>query len=146
VRDVSRRALLLPLCLLVAGLSGCGFVGASQVSHQKPAAFVLRGHVVVQLTGSTTADGSTCTVTVTGVAAGVPVQVSDGTGKHLTTGELGPGVVSHTGTTANCEFPFLIPQVADSTSYDVAIGDRQPQSFPAKDLREGQEAVLEISS
>jgi hypothetical protein len=145
VRDVSRRALLLPLCLL-ACLSGCGFVGASQVGHQKPSAFVLRGHVVVPLAGSTAADGSACTVTVPGVAIGAPVQVSDADGKHLTTGELGPGVGSHTGTTASCEFPFLIPQVADSTSYGVAIGDRRPQSFPAKDLREGQEAVLEISS
>ncbi len=134
------------LATLAAGLAGCGFVGASGVSHAKPDGFVLHGHVAVPVPASDTRpDGAACASLVPGIVGGTRVVVSGPDGHPLAEGALGDGVIARTGTGASCDFPFQIPAVPGGVaSYDVTVANHA-QRFPAKDLREGAAAVLTVS-
>jgi hypothetical protein len=144
---VIRRAL--PALLLAPlTLAGCGFVGASGVSHTKPDAFVLRGHVSVPVpAGDARPDGAACAATVPGIVAGTPVRVSGPDGRFLASGPLGDGVIARGADGSTCDFPFQIPGVAGGVdSYDVTVGTRPPQRFPAKSLRENAQAIISVTT
>lgn len=139
------------LAVVLSG-AGCGFLGASNVSHTKPNGFVLRGHVTVPLpAGQAGPAGSPCTAGSVGV--GTTVTVTDPAGKKIATGALGAGVVALAASSgaspaaeANCDFPFQIRAVPGGvTSYGIAIGDRPPQTFPAENLHQDQAAVITLS-
>jgi hypothetical protein len=145
---VSRRAgQLLLVAVLLAGPGGCGWLGASSVSHRKPDGFLLRGRVTVSITaGDTRPDGSACAATVPGLVAGTPVKVSGPDGKLLATGSLGDGVIAHDGTAESCDLPFQITAVPGGVeAYDIAVGTFTAKRFAAKDLRENAEAVIPVS-
>jgi len=147
VRHVFRRAgCLLAIPVLMGGLGGCGFVGASGAGHAKPDTFILRGHVTVAVpTGDTRPTGAACAATVPDIVAGVPVKVSGPDGHLLATGNLGDGVIAHTDSATSCEFPFQIAGVPGGVdSYDIAVGSHS-QRFPAKSLRENAAAILTIT-
>jgi hypothetical protein len=140
------RALLVGVVLL-AGLSGCGFVGASDKPQNKPDAFVLRGHVTVAEPGDARPDGAVCAATVPGIVAGAPVKVTAPDGRLFGTGHLGDGVIAHGGDGPSCDFPFQITGVPGGVaSYDITVADRPPQEFPAKDLRENAEAIIRVTA
>ena len=143
-----RSLLVLPLA--GALLAGCGFVGASDVSHTKPSGFVLRGRVTVPAGGSgPIADGTACMSALPGVAAGSMVKVSDVDGHELARGELGGGVTSTVtpGTSAACDFPFQVRGVPGGVSqYAVSVAGRPAQTFAATALRQDQQAVLVLTS
>jgi hypothetical protein len=134
------------LAALTAGLAGCGFIGASRVSHAKPDGFSLHGHVAVPVAANDARpDGAACASLVPGVVGGTRVAVSDPAGHELATGVLGDGVIARTGTGASCDFPFQITAVPGGVdSYDVAVAGHV-QRFPAKELREGASAVLTVT-
>jgi hypothetical protein len=148
LRHAATRLLALPAAGLC--LAGCGFIGASDVSHTKPDGFVLRGQVSVPAAGAAAAvAGTPCVSALPDVAAGVPVKVSDAQGRELATGELGGGVVvTATGRSgATCAFPFEIRAVPGGVSrYAVSLAGRPAQTFPATELREGQQAVIVLTS
>jgi hypothetical protein len=133
--------------VLVAGVAGCGFVRAADVSHTKPSGFVLRGRVTVPVgAGDTRPDGAACAADAPDIRSGTPIRVSDPGGHPLGTGELGPGVIAHVGSKSSCDFPFQVPNVAGGVdSYAVAVGNRPARSFPARDLRQDQPAVIDIA-
>jgi hypothetical protein len=149
-----RSLLVVPLVvvpLAAALLAGCGFVGASNVSHTKPSGFVLRGRVTVPVAGSgPVADGTACTSALPGVAAGTTVLVSDPDGHALAHGELGGGVTTTAtpgSSAAGCDFPFQVRGVPGGVSrYAVSVAGRPPQTFDAAALREDQLAVLVLTS
>jgi hypothetical protein len=144
---VVRRAL--PLLLVVPlALTGCGFVGASGASHTKPDAFVLRGRVSVPVpAGDARPDGAACAATVPGIVAGTPVKVTGPDGHYLATGALGDGVIARGVNGSTCDFPFQIPGVAGGVdSYEVAVGTRPAQRFPAKGLRENAAAIIVVTT
>jgi hypothetical protein len=149
---VLRRAAIGLLALPLAGavLAGCGFVGASGVSHTKPNGFVLRGRVTAPAAGvGPQVDGTSCTSTVPDLAAGVPVKVSDADGHELADGQLGAGVlVTVAGRSgASCDFPFQITAVPGGVSrYAVSVAGRPGQVFAATQLREDQQAVIVLTS
>lgn len=138
------------LPLTAALLSGCGFVGASNVSHVKPNGFVLRGRVTVPAAGATpTVSGVSCASAVSDVAAGVPVVVADVQGHELARGELGGGVTVAVpgGSGVSCDFPFQIRAVPGGVSrYGVSVAGRPAQTFAAAGLREDQQAVIVLTS
>ncbi len=138
--------LALVAAVLVAGLAGCGFVGASKTSPHKPDTFLLRGAVAVALPADDRRpDGVACAAAVPGIVAGTPVKVTDPDGRTLGSGRLGDGVVAHDADGASCDFPFQIPGVTGGVaSYDITVDDRPPQRFPAKDLRENAAAIIHI--
>jgi hypothetical protein len=149
VRVVLRRAgQLVVLVILVTGLGGCGWLGASSVSHRKPDAFILRGRVTVAVPASDSRpDGAACAATVPGLVAGTPVTVSGPDGKVLAAGTLGDGVIVHESGTPNCDFPFQVTGVPGGVdAYDIAVGTRAPKRFAAKDLRENAEAVIPVTT
>ena len=144
-----RSLLVLPLA--GALLAGCGFVGASDVSHNKPSGFVLRGRVTVPAAGSgPIADGTACMSALPGVAAGSIVKVSDVDGHELARGELGGGVTATTAagsSAATCDFPFQVRAVPGGVSrYAVSVAGRPAQTFAAAALRQDQLAVLVLTS
>ncbi len=134
------------LALLPA--TGCGFIHASGVSHNKPNGFVLRGHVTVPLPASTSqAAGTACSApgSASDIVAGAPVKVTDPNGRQLALGSLGAGVFA-TGTGVSCDFPFEIRAVPGGVdSYAISVAGRPAQTFPAKALREDQAAVITIN-
>ena len=140
------RALLLAAVLLAAG--GCGFIGASNVSHTKPSGFVLRGRVTVPLPATDQRPaGAACAApaAVPDIAGGAPVKVTDPDGREIALGTLGAGIVARTSTAGSCDFPFRIAGVPGGVaSYDIAVADRPAQEFPAKDLRENAEAIIRL--
>jgi hypothetical protein len=147
VRHVFRRVGSgIALATLVAGLAGCGFIGASGVSHTKPNGFVLHGHVAVPVPASDTRpDGAACASLVPGIVGGTRVVVSGPDGHELAGGVLGDGVIARTGAGASCDFPFQLPAVPGGVdSYDVAVAGHA-RRLPAKDLREGAAAVLTVT-
>jgi hypothetical protein len=149
VRGVSRRTgQLLLVAVLLAGPGGCGWLGASSVSHRKPDGFLLRGRVTVAVTDADPRpNGSACAATVPGLVAGTPVKVSGPDGKLLATGSLGNGVIAHDGTRESCDLPFQIAAVPGGVdAYDIAVGTRAPKRFAAKDLRENADAVIPFSA
>jgi hypothetical protein len=141
-------ALVLPVA--VAVLSGCGFIGASGVSHIKPNGFVLRGRVTVPAAGNgPTVAGTPCVSALSDVAAGVLVKVSDVDGHELGRGQLDGGVLvttpGHSG--ASCDFPFQITAVPGGVKqYAVSVAARPAQVFDASELRENQQAVIVLTS
>ena len=141
---------LLALPLTAALLSGCGFVGASNVSHVKPNGFVLRGRVTVPAAGAApSVDGVSCASAVPDVAAGAPIVVSDVQGHELARGELGGGVTVAVpgGAGVTCDFPFQVRAVPGGVSrYGVSVAGRPAQSFEASALREDQQAVIVLTS
>ena len=147
-----RRAALslLALPLTAALLSGCGFVGASNVSHVKPNGFVLRGRVTVPAAGAApSVAGVSCASAVPDVAAGALVVVSDAKGHELARGELGGGVtVTATGSSGvGCDFPFQVRAVPGGVDrYAVSVAGRPAQTFAAAALREDQQAVIVLTS
>jgi hypothetical protein len=140
---VVRRALPLLLAAPLA-LAGCGFVGASGVSHTKPDAFILRGHVSVPVpVGDARPDGAACAASVPDIVAGTPVKVSAPDGRYLGSGALGDGVIAAGTAGSTCDFPFQVRGVAGGVdSYDVTVGTRPAQRFPAKRLRENADAII----
>src|SRR5207245_5557786 len=128
--------------------SGCGVLGASGVSHTKPDAFVLRGHVSVPVpAGDARPDGAACAATVPGIVAGTSVRVTGPDGHFLATGQLGDGVIARGTSGSTCDFPFQIPGVRGGVdSYDVSVGTRPAQRFPAKDLRENAAATIVVTA
>ena len=146
VRHAATRLVLLAAAVTTT-VSGCGFLGASDVSHSKPDGFVLRGHVAVPVAaGDTRPDGAACAATVPGVVAGAPVRVTGPDGKLMGTGSLGNGVIAHGADGSSCDFPFQIAGVHGGVdNYDIAVADQPPQRFPAKDLRENADAIIRIS-
>jgi len=135
------------LVVVALSLGGCGWLGASSVSHRKPDAFLLRGRVTVAVTaGDARPDGAACAATVPDLVAGTTVRVTGPDATLLGVGYLGDGVIARNGSASTCEFPFQIPNVAGGVdSYDIAVGARAPQRFAAKDLRENAEAVIMIT-
>jgi hypothetical protein len=139
------------LGMLVALLTGgCGFVGASNVSHQKPGGFVLRGHVTVPLAATDGhAAGTTCTAG--GIAAGVPVKVTDPAGHTIALGALGPGIVARASAApgasgVSCDYPFEIRAVPGGVdSYGISVGDRPPKVFPGTALRQNEVAIITVT-
>ncbi len=135
---------------LAAGVSGCGFVHASNVSTTKPSGFVLRGHVTVPLSsGPASATGSACTAppSASDIVAGAPVRVTDPAGHTIALGRLGPGATATGQPGSTCDFPFAIPAVPGGVgSYGVAVGTRPAQPFTARDLREDRPAVLTVGA
>jgi hypothetical protein len=80
------------------------------------------------------------------IVTGSPVRVTDPAGKVLGTGRLGDGVVAHSAAGASCDFPFQIADVKGGVAtYDVAVGNRPPQRFNAKDLRENAAAIITVT-
>ena len=77
VRHVFRRAgSCLALAALLAGLAGCGFLGAAGVSHAKPNGFVLHGHVTVPVpVPDARPDGAACASSVVDIVGGTAVKV-----------------------------------------------------------------------
>jgi hypothetical protein len=148
LRRTARSLLALPLT--AALLSGCGFVGASNVSHVKPNGFVLRGRVTVPAAGAgPTVDGASCASSIPDVAAGVTVKVSDVQGHELARGELGGGVTAAVpgGSGVSCDFPFQVRGVPGGVSqYAVSVAGRPAQTFAASALREDQQAVIVLTS
>jgi hypothetical protein len=141
---------VLVLPLAGALLAGCGFVGASNVSHTKPSGFVLRGRVTVPAAGAGPAvDGASCVSALPDVAVGAPVKVSDGDGHELARGELAGGVaVTAAGRSgATCDFPFQIRAVPGGVArYAVSVAGRPARTFAAAGLREDQQAVIILTS
>jgi hypothetical protein len=138
------------LPLAGALLAGCGFVGASSVSHSKPSGFVLRGRVTVPAAGAGPAvDGASCVSALPDVSVGAQVTVTDGDGHELARGELGGGVAATApGTSgATCDFPFQIRAVPGGVSrYAVSVAGRPARTFAATALREDQQAVIVLTS
>jgi hypothetical protein len=138
------------LSLAATLLAGCGFVGASGVSHTKPNGFVLRGRVSVPAAGSGPAvEGASCVSTLPDVAVGAPVTVSDADGHELGKGALGGGVtVAVPGKSGgSCDFPFQIAAVPGGVSgYAVSVAGRPARTFAATALREDQQAVITLTS
>jgi hypothetical protein len=133
----------------VVTLSGCGFIAAGQASHQKPNTFVLYGHVDVSLSASEhRATGTACMSpdTVAGIEVTTPVAVLSPGGATIAHGSLGAGVIARTGDAATCDFPFQIRDVpGGADSYQIAVGDRPAQVFPAAELQHNTPAVIAIS-
>ncbi|MEN3309398.1 MAG: hypothetical protein V7603_5600 [Micromonosporaceae bacterium] len=154
MRSVRRTAVLLAaLAALVP--AGCGFVGASNVSHTKPNGFVLRGRVTVPLPGTDRrAAGAACAapVALPDIAGGAPVKVTDPAGHEIALGSLGAGIVARAsaapgGSGASCDFPFEIRAVPGGVaSYGISVAGRPAQTFPARSLREDQAAVIRIAA
>jgi len=140
----------LVLPLTVAALAGCGFIGASSVSHTKPNGFVLRGSVTVPAAGNgPEVAGTPCVSALSDVAAGVMVKVSDVDGHELGRGQLDGGVLvtppGHAG--ASCDFPFQITAVPGGVKqYAVSVAGRPAAVFDADKLREKQQAVIALTS
>ncbi len=145
-----RRAALLVLPVTVAALAGCGFIGASSVSHTKPNGFVLRGSVTVPAAGNgPQVAGTPCVSALSDIAAGVMIKVSDVDGHELGRGQLDGGVLvttpGHSG--AGCDFPFQIQAVPGGVSrYSVSVAGRPGQVFDANELRENEQAVIVLTS
>lgn len=133
---------------LAVSIAGCGWLGASGVPHNKPDAFVLRGHVAVPVAAADPRpDGAACASTLPDIVTGSPVRITDSTGKLLATGSLGDGVIAREPTGSTCDFPFQIAGVAGGVAtYDVAVGTRPAQRFPAKDLRENAAAIITLTA
>jgi len=149
VTAIRRTAIALCLVLVAGAAAGCGFIAAGQKSISKPTTFVLLGHADVLLPASDhAAVGATCEApgSITGVAENTPVKVLDAHGVAIANGLLGSGIVARSGNTATCAFPFQIPAVpGGSTTYQVVIGDRPAETFPASLLRQNAPAVITIT-
>jgi hypothetical protein len=143
-----RCALALVAGLVAFALGGCGFLGASRVSHNKPSGFVLRGRVTVPVAaGDTRAAGAACAAPYPDVVANAPVKVTDPDGREIAAGYLGDGVIARGTSAVTCDFPFQIPAVPGGVaSYGIAVGARPAVTFPARDLREDETAVLSYTS
>jgi hypothetical protein len=142
-------AALLAALALVVPVGGCGFIRASNVSHNKPSGFVLRGRVTVPLPGTDQRQaGAACAapVSLPDIAGGAAVKVTDPDGHEIALGTLGAGIVARSSRGASCDFPFEIRAVPGGVdSYAIAVAGRAPQTFPAKALREDQAAVITIA-
>jgi hypothetical protein len=129
--------------MLAAG--GCGFVRAGGASPVKPDGFVLRGYVSVS--GATAGEpGSACGAPpAVHVWAGAPVRVSDAGGHPIAAGTLGAGVRAEDSGRYRCDFPFEIPAVPGGhDTYLVAVSDRAPVSFAAREVRADAPAVIPV--
>jgi hypothetical protein len=146
---ISRTARALFAGVLIASLSGCGFIAAGNKSSVKPSGFVLTGQAAVALpAGDTVSVGTSCQAPAgaTDVAPSVVVTVSDPAGTKIATGTLGSGVVTGSGSALVCSFPFEIAAVpGNDPTYGIAIGSRPPQTFPGPALRESTQAVVTIT-
>ncbi|HEU0241428.1 MAG TPA: hypothetical protein VFR11_19535 [Micromonosporaceae bacterium] len=146
---IRRMASALCLLLVTGAVAGCGFIAAGQKSISKPTTFVLIGHADVVLPASDhAAVGTTCEApaSITGVAENTAVKVLDAHGVAIANGLLGSGILARSGSTTTCAFPFQIPAVpGGSTTYQVMIGDRPAETFPASLLRQNAPAVLTIT-
>ncbi len=146
MRGVWRRTGIL-LVAVALTLGGCGWLGASSVSHRKPDAFLLRGRVTVAVAaGDPRPQGAACAATVPDLVSGTTVRVTGPDGALLGVGYLGDGVIARDGTGSTCDFPFQVTNVPGGVdSYDIAVGARAPKRFAAKDLRENAEAIITIT-
>jgi hypothetical protein len=147
LRRAARTLIVLPVSVLLAG---CGFIGASSVSHTKPNGFVLRGSVTVPAAGNgPEVAGTPCVSALSDIAAGVIVKVSDVDGHELGRGQLDGGVLVTTPgrSGASCDFPFQIQAVPGGVSrYSVSVAGRPGQVYDADKLRANQEAVIVLTS
>jgi hypothetical protein len=138
---------LLPAVLALTatiGLSGCGWLGASGVSHTKPSGFLLRGYASVGGAQPGQA-GAPCDAPTAKVGAKDPVRVTDAAGRELATGTLGAGVLASGGAAYRCNFPFEIAAVpGGQATYSISVGGRPPVTFPATELRQDKSAVVSI--
>jgi hypothetical protein len=144
------RAIRAAACaaVVLAAVSGCGFIAAGQKSVQKPSGFVLLGHADVALPASDhAAVGTTCVAPASvDVGAHTAVKVLDQRGVTIAEGALGSGVLTRAGNVTTCAFPFQIPAVpGTSASYGIVVGGRPAQSFLASQLRQNQPAVVTIT-
>ncbi|GAA5183465.1 hypothetical protein GCM10023322_22800 [Rugosimonospora acidiphila] len=139
---------LATLAMSTAALAGCGFVGAHNVSDQKPNGFVLRGHVSVPVpAGDSGKSGAACDSSLPGVAPNTQVKVTDPQGHEIAVGYLGDGLIGASTSGNTCDFPFEIPQVPGGVaSYGLTVAGRPTQTFPAESLRESQTAVISFDS
>jgi hypothetical protein len=135
--------------LTAAGATGCGFVGASGVSHTKPNGFVLRGYVTTPVpAGDTRADGAACAAptSLPDIVAGAPVKVLDPAGTVIGLGTLTPGVIAHPSGATACDFAFEIRAVPGGVAtYSIAVGTESPRQFPATELRQDKPAVIPLT-
>jgi hypothetical protein len=147
LRRAARTLLVPPVTAAV--LAGCGFIGASSVSHIKPNGFVLRGQVTVPAAGNGPGvEGTPCVSALSDIAAGVIVKVSDVEGHELGRGQLAGGVLvttpGHSGT--SCDFPFQITAVPGGVKqYAVSVAGRPAKIFGANELHENQQAVIVLT-
>lgn len=150
---VVRRAATLILCALagvglLAGPGGCGFADAGARSPGKPDNVLVRGRVVVPLAGDTRTAGAACAApaTVSEIASGAPVRVTDDSGRLIAQGHLGLGVVSVSGAAHTCDFPFEVPGVpGNHPSVDVSVAGRPGEHFALRDLAEDRPAVITVT-
>jgi hypothetical protein len=133
---------------LLAGPAGCGFADAGGRSPGKPDTVLVRGRVVVPLTGDTRPDGAACAApaSVPEIASGAPVKVTDENGHPIGQGHLGVGVVSVSGAAHTCDFPFEVPGVSGAhRSVDIVVAGRTAQHFALRDLAEDRPAVITVT-
>jgi hypothetical protein len=133
---------------VAASLSGCGFIAAGNKSVTKPSGFVLTGQAAVTLPSATAAVGSPCQAPAgaADVAPNAVVTITSGAGAKIATGRLGAGIVTGSGSSLVCSFPFQIEAVpGNDATYGVAIGARPPQTFQGDQLREATTAVVTIT-
>jgi hypothetical protein len=145
VRRLSHAVLgLLTVVAAGAGLTGCGWLKAGDVSHVKPSGFVLRGYVSVA--GAPTGEpGTSCQVPATGISANAPVRVTDAADRALGAGVLGAGVLAADGNTYRCNFPFEIANVAGGRDrYAISAAGRPAVLFGATELRQDKPAVIRV--
>jgi hypothetical protein len=134
---------------LASSLAACGFIAAGNKSGTKPSGFVLTGQAAVALPASDAAAvGSPCQAPTgaTDVTQNVLVTVTDDSGGKIATGRLGAGVITGSGASLTCSFPFEIGSVGgNSETYGVAIGSRPAQKFDGAQLRQSSLAVVKIT-
>lgn len=70
------------------------------------------------------------------IREGAAVVVSDGDGKVLATGALGPGTVTLTGVRdfGYCAFPINVPAVPETAFYKVEVSHRGAQTYSLADM------------
>jgi hypothetical protein len=123
---------LVVIALALVGIVGCGTKAAP--THLVGGTFTLEEGTL------SATKGASCSSKSSGyddVRAGTTVVVSDGDGKVLATGQLGPGqlgphVVQNM---SYCVFPIAVPSVPEAPFYRVEVGNRGAQTYSLADMQ-----------